>query len=64
MEFSKPDPLAVCQLDETGPFFLGKDGHFVKVWMLIAVEVVTRVVYLIPLKSQSTTELVMALDIL
>ena len=57
------EPLAVIQIDETGPVFLGRDGHYVKVWILIAVEVVTRLVYLIPLKSQGTTDLVMTLDI-
>ena len=25
------DPLAVIQIDETGPLYLGKDGHYVKV---------------------------------
>ena len=35
-----------------------------KVWILVAVEVITRLVYLIPLKSQSTPDLLMALDIL
>ena len=57
-------PLSVIQIDETGPLYLGKDGFYVKVWVLIAVEIVTRLVYLIPLKSQGTTDLIKALDIL
>ena len=57
-------PLSVIQIDETGPLFLGKDGFYVKVWILIAVEIVTRLVYIILLKSQGTTDLIKALDIL
>ena len=57
-------PLSVIQIDETGPIYLGKDGYFVKVWILLAVEIVTRLVYLVPLKSQGTLDLITALDIL
>ena len=57
-------PLSVIQIDETGPIYLGKDGYFVKVWILLAVEIVTRLVYLVPLKSQRTVDLITALDIL
>jgi len=44
-------PLSLIQIDETGPIYLGKDRYFVKVWILLAVEMVTRLVYLVPLKS-------------
>merc|ERR1712105_245486 len=57
-------PLSVIQIDETGPIYLGKDGYFVKVWILLAVEIVTRLEYLVPLKSQGTVDLIKALDIL
>ena len=57
-------PLSVIQIDETGPIYLGKDGYFIKVWVLLAVEIVTRLVYLVPLKSQGTVDLIKALDIL
>ena len=33
-------------------------------WVLLAVEIVTRLVYLVPLKSQGTVDLIKALDIL
>ena len=57
-------PLSVIQIDETGPIYLRKDGYFVKVWILLALEIVTRLVYLIPLKSQGTIDHIKALDIL
>ena len=57
-------PLSVIQIDETGPIYLGKVGYFVKVWILLAVEIVTRLVYLVLLKSQGTIDLIKALEIL
>ena len=59
------DPLSVIQCDEAGPFYLGKQGcGFVKVWVLVAVEIVTRLIYFIPLKRQDTVSFIMALEIL
>ena len=56
--------MAVVQLDEVGPVYLGNSQGSAKVWILVAVEVVTRLVHLISMKNQSTISFIASLEIL
>ena len=59
------DPLSTVQADECGPIHIGNPTlGYVKVWVLIAVECVTRKIYLIPMKTTSTQQFLMSLEIL
>ena len=58
------DPLAILQLDELGPLFIGNKNSYVKVWILIAVEIVTRHVHLLPMQYQDTVSFIASLKIL
>ena len=59
------NPLSTVQCDEAGPLVIGnKQTGFVKIWVLVCVECVTRKVFLIPMKTTSTECFVTALEIL
>ena len=58
------NPLSCLQLDKTGPMYLGTQTEYTKVWVLIAVKIITRRIHLIPLQHQSTLSFVHALEIL
>ena len=54
----------VMQVDEMGPLFIGNQNGYAKVWVLIAIKVVTQQVHLIPMKHQNTVSFVTSLEIL
>ena len=59
------DPLSTLQADEAGPILIGNTTiGYVKVWILVAVECVTRKIHLIPLKTTSTEQFLVSLEIL
>ena len=55
------DPLQCMQLDEIGPLFLGNQNGYIKMWVLIGVEIVTRQIHLVPMKFQDTISFITAL---
>ena len=58
-------PMSYFVCNETGPFHIEFiDGHRRKVYMLLCVSVVTRKLYIMPMKTQDLTSLVQALRML
>ena len=58
------DPLKCIQIDETGPLRISNASGTTKIYVLVAVEVVTRQVHLISMKDQMTASFIQSLEIL
>ena len=56
------DPLSLIVLDEVGPFYIDYEGARCKVWCLLAVELITNKVHILPLQRQNAASLVAALE--
>lgn len=58
------NPLEAVQIDEMGPLYIRNETGKFKFWLIICIEIVTRQVYLVPMRTQSTVHFIMALEIL
>ena len=56
--------MAIVQIDESGGIFVGKQHSYTKLWLFLAIELVTWKVYIIPMKNQSTKCLLQSLEVL
>ena len=65
MSILSPNPMSYFVCDETSPFDIEfTDGHIKGVCILLCVSVVTRKLYLIPMKLQNLTNIIQALEII
>ena len=58
------DPLSIIQIDEMGPLWITNAGCSTKIYILVAVEVVTHQIYLLSLKEQMTVSFIQTLEVL
>ena len=59
------NPLAVVQINEMGPLFIGTAiTGITKLWLLICVEIVTREIHILPMQFQDTVSFIECIEIL